>query len=276
MKLLLAGCEHRVSQALTVRLDAAEFDLLTLTSAELESIELKSLFVNKLTTCPAAIISTVMFDAASLSFRRRLQLTDIFKKLCTFAKENSVPVLHLSSLQVFDGLQQQAYTEQDKSRPRNVEAQIWRRWESLLQKQVAQHIIIRPSWVLTPEPELLTAELLVHAAVDASAGQLAPVRMNPTSAEDMARVLYAVLQQLRVGAQAWGIFHYGGTEITDTRTLLRSIQKHYPAAYHAELTIAEQLDELNACVDCHKILYAFGIRQHPWRGAMQPNIKDLE
>ncbi len=278
MKLLLVGCEHRVSQALTTRLNPAEFDLLTLTSAELERIELKSLFVNKLTDRPAAIISTATFNSANLSFRRRLQLIDVYKKLCVFAKDNSLPLLQLSSLRVFDGLQTRAYAEQDKPRPRNVEAQIWLRRETLVQKQVAQHIIIRPSWILTPEPEQLAAELLLLAAADAGAGQLLPVKVNPTSAEDLARVLEAMLRQVRAGAQAWGIFHYGGLEITDTRKLLRSIQKNVSVPHHlvAQLSIAEQENELNACVDCHKILYAFGIKQHPWRGAMRPNIKDPE
>ncbi len=279
MKLLLAGCEHRVSQALIPRLDPAEFDLLKLTSDELERTELKSLFVNKLTKRPAAIISTITFNSTNLTFRRRLQLTDRFKKLCVFAKDNSLPMLHLSSLRVFDGLQTQAYTEQDKPQPPSVEAKVWLRWESLLQKQVAHHVIIRPSWVLTPEPEPLAAQLMQLAAVDPSAGRLLPVRLNPTSPEDLARVLDAVLRQVQVGAQAWGIFHYGGTEITDTRTLLGNIQKHYPELHHHDLfqsNIAEQVSELNACVDCHKILYSFGIQQHPWRGVMQPNIKDPE
>lgn len=278
VKLLLVGCEHRVSQALTARLDLAEFDLLTLTSAELERIELKSLFVNKLANRPAAIISTATFDATNLSFRRRLQLIDVYKKLCAFAKDNALPLLQLSSLRVFDGLQTQAYAEKDKPQPRSVEAQVWLRWETVVQKQVAQHIIIRPSWILTPEPEQLAAELLLLAAADTNAGQLLPVKVNPTSAEDMARVLEAILRQVRAGAQAWGIFHYGGIEITDTRKLLQTMQDNISVPHHqvAQLSIAEQENELNACVDCHKILYAFGIKQHPWRGAMQPNIKDPE
>ncbi|MGI9289166.1 MAG: sugar nucleotide-binding protein [Pseudomonadales bacterium] len=278
MKLLLVGCEHRVSQALTTRLDAPEFDLLTLTSAELERIEFKSLFVNKASKRPDAIISTPTINSANLSFRRRLQLTDVYKKLCAFAKEHSLPLLHLSNLRVFDGSQSQAYTEQDKPQPRGVEAQVWRRWETLVQKQVAQHIIIRPSWVLTPESEQLASELLLLAAAEVDAGSLLQARVNPTSAEDMARVLDAILRQLWAGARAWGIYHYGGMETTDTKKLLDNMQKNVRVPHHhiTQLSIAEQENELNACVDCHKILYAFGIQQHPWRGAMQPNIKDLE
>lgn len=278
MKLLLVGCEHRVSQALTARLDASEFDLLTLNSVELERIEFKSLFVNKASKRPDAIISTPAINSAALSFRRRLQMIDVYKKLCTFAKEHSLPLLHLSSMRVFDGSQAQAYTEQDKPQPRGVEAQVWRRWETLIQKQVARHIIIRPSWVLTVEPEQLAAELLMLAAADVQAGQLLPVRANPASAEDMARVLDAILRQLRTGAQAWGIYHYGGVDITDTKRLLENMQKSVLAPHHhiAKLSLVEQEGELNACVDCHKILYTFGIQPRPWRGAMRPNIKDLE
>lgn len=279
MKLLLVGCEHRVSQALTARLNAPEFDLLTLNSAELERIEFKSLFVTKASKRLDAIISTPVINSAALSFRRRLQMIDVYKKLCAFAKEHSLPLLHLSSMRVFDGgSQAQAYTEQDKPQPRGVEAQVWRRWETLIQKQVAKHIIIRPSWVLTVEPEQLAAELLLLAAADVEAGQLLPVRVNPTSAEDMARVLDAILRQLRAGAQAWGIYHYGGVDITDTKRLLEKMQKNVPAPHHhiAKLSIVEQEGELNACVACHKILYTFGIQQRPWRGVMRPNIKDLE
>lgn len=278
MKLLLVGCEHRVSQALTARLNAPEFDLLTLTSTELERIELKSLFVNTLARRPDAIISTPSITPANLSFRRRLQLTDAYKKLCSFAKEHALPLLHLSNLQVFDGLQAEPYTEQDKPRPRGDEAQIWRRWETLIQKQVTQHIIIRTSWVLTPEAEQLASELVLLAAVEQGADSLLPVRVNPTSAEDVARVVDAILRQISVGAQAWGMYHYGGTEITSTRSLLNNLQKNSLGANHDidQLTLVEQETELNACVDCRKILYAFGIQQHPWHTAAPPNIKDLQ
>jgi dTDP-4-dehydrorhamnose reductase len=104
-----------------------------------------------------------------------------------------------------------------------------------------------------------------------------PPRGTPVAADDAARVISGLLDQLSVGAESWGVYHYASSE-----------QPHGDEVGEVLLAAASQFFEFdpaaivrqdavqgppNAALDCRKICNTFAIKQLPWRDAMTNTVK---
>jgi dTDP-4-dehydrorhamnose reductase len=115
----------------------------------------------------------------------------------------------------------------------------------------------------------------------------------PTPADDIARVIFAMLQQMECEAKVWGIYHYCSADITTpfdfAEVVLASMAQFSNKMMTIKIEAKEEEggrrksrkgpalgDVSNQVLSCQKILNTFGICQRPWRGELAMIIERME
>jgi dTDP-4-dehydrorhamnose reductase len=197
----------------------------------------------------------------------------------------SIPLLHLSSDFVFDGHYASGYSEEDPVSPLGVFGRSKWEGEEAVRRLQPQHLILRVSWVFSARGDNFLLRTLEQARHETIIEAVDDRRGCPTSAEDVARVIVAILRQLTCGIEVWGTYHYGGAEITSRYGFCEAIlaaARQYEALAVQELRAVSAVDfptaaqrPASSVLKCRKLLSTFGIRQRPWRGELQRVIREL-
>ena len=104
------------------------------------------------------------------------------------------------------------------------------------------------------------------------------IRIAPTPADDIAKIIYAALQQIDCDESLWGTYHYCSVESTTEYAfaeVLLAEARQYEDLGHIGI---EQLDdeecESNETIlDSRLIKHTFGIKPKPWRQALSRLIR---
>ena len=92
-------------------------------------------------------------NAERLKQKANLLNADAVKNIGTFAKENSLFLVHFSTDHVFDGHKKKPYNEEDRKNPVNEYGKSKYRGEELLKKINCTHTTFRISWLFSPYGE---------------------------------------------------------------------------------------------------------------------------
>lgn len=104
----------------------------------------------------------------------------------------------------------------------------------------------------------------------------------PVACADVARVLAAMLDQLSVGAQANGVYHYCSgdrtTEYGFAEAALAAVSQHRDSG-DIVISARDENSEGGGSVetrvfDCSRLRDNFAIKQVPWRGFMNPTVRE--
>jgi dTDP-4-dehydrorhamnose reductase len=105
------------------------------------------------------------------------------------------------------------------------------------------------------------------------------LRGCPVAADDGARVVSAILDQLGTGLEAWGTYHYCSSDTATyyefAEALLASASQFSEFSSSA-VELQEQSQghpRLNRSLDCSKLRNTFAIKQIPWRSAIADIVK---
>lgn len=197
----------------------------------------------------------------------------------------SIPLLHLSSDYVFDGHYASGYSEDDDASPLGVFGRSKWEGEARIRQSLPQHLILRVSWVFSTRGDNYLLRTLEQARHESVIEAVDDRRGCPTSAEDVARVILAILRQLTCGIDVWGTYHYCGAEITSrygfSEAILAAARQFEELAVQ-ELRAVASADSpaaaqrpASSVLKCRKLLSTFGIRQRPWRTELQRVIREF-
>ena len=188
-----------------------------------------------------------------------------------------VPLIYLSSFEVFDGRKKNPYIAANALSPISHYGQSKAAAERELLLTVPRLLVLRQGFPLDERPggwlDRVVRDLLSGEPIEV-ADQ--PV-FNPTPVEDLARVIMAVLQQVRCGVEAWGAYHYGGSEAVSHASLVMAVVEHLhhlldKQALSGQIKPVNQLSSwpmpVNGRLSCIKIRNTFGIKQRPWRSTL--------
>src|SRR5690606_30060315 len=129
------------------------------------------------------------------------------------AEELEIPILQISDYQVFSGGGDQPYRESDEPHSQTLYGVT--RWQGELSVQRFAHrvIILRVGTLFCEQGKNLLVDLLDQWKRGEGRELSTLLQFSPTAPNDIARVIYAVLQQLACDAQVWGIYHYCSADI---------------------------------------------------------------
>lgn len=207
---------------------------------------------------------------------------DAIAELADKCREYGCKLIHVSTYRVFDGEKEGAYTEKDTPNPIGVMATSRWQAEQQIRQRCPEHVILRLSWVISEYRNNLLPHLLEQVTEKKELAVVSDQLGCPTPAEDAARVIVAILQQLDCGAEVWGTYHYAGSEPVSENSFAEIVIAE--ASQHCPLKVRKlkmvKVNEregiqppANASLACNKILNTFGIHTRPWRNTLSRLIK---
>ena len=131
--------------------------------------------------------------------------------LAQAAKQAGIPLIHLSTDYVFDGVQTQPYRESDTPRPTSVYGKTKLAGEERIRASGCTYVIIRTSWLYSEFGKNFFLTMLRLGREKEQIGVVSDQTGSPTYAGDLARAIILVLKQLKGSANQItkpGIFHY--------------------------------------------------------------------
>ncbi len=207
---------------------------------------------------------------------------DAIAELADCCERQGAALIHISTYRVFDGEKKEAYTEKDTPNPTGVLATSRWQAEQQIHQRCSRHIILRFSWVISEHRNNLLRYLLNQITEKKEVAVVSDQLGCPTPAEDAAKVIVAILQQLDCNADTWGTYHYAGAEPVSENSFAEMVIAE--ASQHRQLSVRKlKMDKVsdregiqppaNASLACTKILNTFGIHNRPWRSTLSRIIR---
>jgi dTDP-4-dehydrorhamnose reductase len=191
--------------------------------------------------------------------------------LAECARDLGIPIIHLSSAYVFDGLQPTPYREHDPARPVGSYGRSKLMGERAVAQAHPQHVILRLSWVYSPFGRNFVTAMLRQAERDSEVRVVKDQTGNPTAATEIADSIVAIGRRLASGGlppDRYGIFHLAAPCLLTpaafaTRIFDLSAACHGPTAKVAPIPQAEYVSGFrrpaNIALDSSKIADTYGI-----------------
>lgn len=295
MKLLVIGADSQIGSALVALLTerAVPFeplgfiDTLDITATDLE----KRIRTRGITM----IVNVDHIDGFQTEgfTQRELEQRHVAlpQQLAKVAEATEIPLLQISDYQVFAGLNDKPYTEEDEPHAQTLYGVTRWQGELSVQRFTHRYIILRVGTIFCAQGNNVLTILLDQWKQGHARELSSTLQFSPTPTSDVARVIYAILQQVECSTQVWGIYHYCSADIAtpyDFAEVLLAARVQF-VGIENEIKIkslegtttsknksrASQIQLTNTVLVCQKILDTFGIRQRPWRGELIRLAKTL-
>jgi dTDP-4-dehydrorhamnose reductase len=195
----------------------------------------------------------------------------LVKNLCKASRLQDATLIHLSDGSMFGGRKSGAYREKDK--PDHGDPRVARilKGERYVLKRVPQHIVLRSGPLLAPTGDNLFT-MLMQRFEQGEMLECSEDKICPTPANDVARVVVAMIVQLDCGATPWGLYHYCSSDATSLYNLAEAVlalASQYGRIRRDTVSLVPLASEdRNVILNCHQLLGTFGIKQRPWRAAL--------
>ncbi len=204
-------------------------------------------------------------------------------ELARLCAEAGIPLIHISTDYVFDGLKGQPYTEDDATSPTGVYGATKLAGEQAALDAWNQVVVLRTSWVYAAAGKNFVRTMLNAALKTDTLRVVGDQRGCPTNAGDLADAILAIATQLEAGwqPQYGGIYHAAGTGETTWHGLA-------VAAFEEATRHGRTMPTVNAIktadwptpaarpadsrLDCSKMARVFGVRLPPWRPSLARTV----
>ncbi len=205
-------------------------------------------------------------------------------RLARLCAEAGIPLIHVSTDYVFDGLKPDPYVETDPVAPQGVYGASKLAGEQAVMASGANAVILRTAWVYAAAGKNFVRTMLALGKTRDSLSVVADQHGCPTAAADLASAIMAIVAKLdRSGWQTAyrGIFHAAGTGATTWHGL--AVATFQEAARHGapvpKVTPIATADwptparrPANSRLDCARLHDVFGVRLPPWRESLARTV----
>ncbi|MEH6559684.1 MAG: sugar nucleotide-binding protein [Oceanicoccus sp.] len=207
---------------------------------------------------------------------------DAMVSLAEACERAGVPIIQLSTGQVFDGGNSRRFKETDIVVPVSRIGAMLSRMEELLRGSCRHHIILRTGPLFSSADGNLLTNLITRFRRGDSISLSSLDNSCPLHAKDLARVISAIIDQLSCGCESWGTFHYCSSDPASSYQFAETalaVVSQYTESGPRPLTLKSSDDPhtewSRPVLNCDKILNTFGIKQLPWRAFVVPTIKKI-
>lgn len=226
MKILITGANGRLGSALCNRLaDQHHVVPLVGESASGVHVELtRWAEVHRAVEhfAPDFIIHTAAWtdvDGCARDPQRALRVNGLGTQyLAAASGARGIPMLYISSNEVFDGTSAQPYREYDPTRPANPYG--YSKWvgEQALIRHNPQHMIVRTAWLFAHGGRNFVQTILNAARAGKALRVVRDEVSNPTYTDDLADAIPAL-----IAARCWGTYHLTNSGMASRFTFAQAI-----------------------------------------------------
>ncbi len=288
MKVLITGCYGQLGTELmklakTYGCEAAGFDRDTLDITHQKSVE-KMIEQHE----PDAVMNAAAYTAVDqaeedteVAWAVNATAVGYLADACA---KHSIPLVHISTDYVFDGSKQGEYREEDTVSPLGVYGESKLAGEEAVRKLCDSHYILRTSWVFSSHGNNFVKTMLRLGKEREDLGVVADQFGKPTSAQEIARVIYELLSSQK---HAWGTYHLAQPDAISWHGFAQRIFKE-AARQDVDLSLKtlNAIDTVdyptpakrpqNSALDCTKLEETFGLKMKPWQESLSEVIKELK
>ena len=297
MKLLVTGAGGQLATELVRRAGAHQVIALARTALDITDATAVSRAVENI--APDAVVNAAAYTAvdraeseAEIAFATN---RDGPAHLAVACAAHGIPLVHVSTDYVFDGIKTGPYTEEAPPGPGplGVYGQSKAEGEAAVRATLPEHIILRASWIFSAHGNNFVKTMLRLAGERDELRVVADQQGCPTAAGDLATAILAMLPVAvahRGREERWGTYHFcqpgattwhefAETIINEVRTA--GAQSHAPVRVQniVSITTADYPTPArrpaNSVLDCAKLTSVFGIQPRPWRVSLHEVIQEL-
>lgn len=204
-------------------------------------------------------------------------------RLCGAA---GVPMVHVSTDYVFDGLKGGAYVETDATCPGAVYGVTKLAGEAAVLAGAPMGVVLRTSWVYSTVGKNFVRTMLGAAAKVDRLRVVADQVGCPTSASHLAAAILAVMERIEEGWRPGygGVFHAAGTGATSWHGLAEAVFE-VSGPLGGRVPVVEAIGTLDwptparrppdSRLDCGKLERVFGVRLPGWREGVAEVVGEL-
>ena len=220
-------------------------------------------------------------DDADAAYRANRDGPAQLARLCETA---GIPLIHVSTDYVYDGLKGAPYVETDPTAPQGVYGASKLAGDRAVLAGCSRAIVLRTSWVYSPIGKNFVRTMLNLARQTDRLRVVADQKGCPTSAPDLGQAMMAIAA--RIAANGWqgrfsGVCHAAGTGWTTWHGL--AVAAFQEAARHGApvpavdpITTAEWPTRAqrppDSRLDCHRLASVFGVRLPAWRDGLARTV----
>jgi len=278
VKLLIFGSNSQTGLELTRLLDNHGVDYVSLATDEVDVLKTKDIIRAVGKANPTQLINVSNYanlqlvesdpEAAKKCDQINTEGVASLGKVC---EQVGIPIIHHSSSFVFDGRQKGTYTEEDKVNPQGRYGKSKWYGERALKAEAKRHIILRTDWLFSSHRHQYFDRVIAECKENKGKVQVVDNRFSPTHAFDVARVIYAIVNQIDCNADVWGTYHYNTIQpvnqgqfvqhlLEEAAKLDKALDKLLPSL-DIELLPVELPYIPNSALNCEKLKATFGIKQ---------------
>ncbi len=206
--------------------------------------------------------------------------------LAAACAEAGIPLIHISTDYVFDGLKRAPYLEIDPVAPTGVYGRSKAEGEAAVRSRLTEHIILRTSWVYGIRGSNFVRTML-RLGVEKDVIRVVDDQFGcPTFAADIADALLDMVRYItEKGLAAWGTYHFAGQGVTTWYDFAvkifelakehqnLSVRKIEPIPSSAYPTAAKR--PAYSVLDCAAIERTFGITPRPWQEGLAIMLENV-
>lgn len=208
--------------------------------------------------------------------------------LALACKKAHIPLLHISTDYVFDGMNNEPYTELTNTDPLGVYGQTKWEGEKAIRTHLAEHIILRTSWVFGYYGNNFVKTILRLAKESRTLRIVADQYGCPTAAKNIANAIWKIVLTITLNSAnktLWGTYHYTNAPAVSWHEFTKaivSIAKNYTNLAIEEIipittaeypTLAKRPAYSVLCNE--KFINSFNATQDGWQNYLEDVIKKL-
>mgnify|MGYP001317200100 FL=1 len=195
--------------------------------------------------------------------------------------EMQIPLVHISTDYVFEGLGEVPWKPNDTTAPQNAYGRSKLAGEAGILGSAATHVILRTSWVVSAHGANFIKTMLRLSEARDTLSVVADQIGGPTPARDIADACLMIAQHLQDDPTKSGTYHYSGAPSVSWADFASEI---FVQAARSVKVIPIQTAEyptpakrpLNSRMDCRTTASTFGVKQPDWRKGLSEILKELE
>ena len=208
-------------------------------------------------------------------------------ELAQLCQATDIPLIHVSTDYVFDGLKGAPYVETDPTAPQGVYGASKLAGEQAVLAACRRAIVLRTSWVYSPIGKNFVRTMLGAARRHRQLRVVADQTGCPTRSADLAQVILGIADQL--ARDGWddrlaGIYHAAGTGATTwygfavatfEAAARYGVSKPAVAPIPTREWPTKAKRPPDSRLDCGRLAAVFGVRLPPWQEALVHTIDGI-
>ena len=272
MKVLVTGAKGQVGQEVVLLCQQKGWETLAYSSQDLNITNASQTLECLTKEKPDFVVNCAAYTKVDLAEDEKDQAFLVnalgIENLANACKIQDIPLIHLSTDYIFDGLKQKPYVETDAANPQNIYGASKWAGEEFLRSNWEKHIILRVSWVFGQYGNNFVKTMLKLKEKD-QLKIVADQQGSPTGAKHIAEVIVKIIENLDC---QFGTYHYTDAPFTTWYNFAKTIFDGAQLSHCPEIIAIPSSEyptkasrPLNSKLNCAKIRDTFGIIQKPWK-----------